>query len=232
MAVAGGLLLALVLWWRLGGDEATTPPSTALPGQREAQASPRGAPQPVRRAKPADDEGLAPPLRDDRATTLRAGLDAGAAADGEALATAEAQRAQLQAWLSKNAEAAEKLVDTFCDQNKGFERDDAQPRLHDAAVYLAVRVDWDMGAAPKKLSYLGFNFSPGRVQGWVVLVDLGTGAPLCQTRFTATSSAEVSKQGLIENMHDAVLRDFDEQVRKSAVQAIARLSPALKSDLP
>ena len=79
--------------------------------------------------------------------------------------------------------------------------------------------------------YLGWDFLGGSYTGWAVIVDVGSGKPVCQARFTATSSAEV-KKGFFENsMNDAVKRDFNDRVSAAAHDALYELSEKSEFDL-
>jgi hypothetical protein len=82
---------------------------------------------------------------------LTAGADAGGEVDaGDAAQESErpAARAAVAQWLARNAEAAAKHVDRFCEDSKklaGTHQLTDPPRTRDAATYLGVRVDWEDG---------------------------------------------------------------------------------------
>jgi hypothetical protein len=158
---AGVVLLALAVWWLLGGDEGAR--SSVNAGDT------RAAVQPSRpRSGFGDDEGALPaggtggPARTSESNALDGG-DAGGApttADGNELAAAmraftdSAVRGRLQ----QNAARAKAEVDRFCELNDKVKKAplfDEKPGTKDAAIFMASRVDWEgSGSEPPRLGSL------------------------------------------------------------------------------
>lgn len=149
--LAVGLLLVAILgaavWFAL-----EEPAASAAPAERRA-----ALPEPVRSA-PSPSPRLigtvgAVAIADEvTAAEVPAPADAGpvvTAAPSPDDAGSDAARAEaLQAWLRRNAAAAEKHVDRYCAESKkvaALEGFSPRPRTRDAAIFMAVRVDWENG---------------------------------------------------------------------------------------
>ncbi len=141
-ALAG---LGLVAWRSTASDEATEPsptppPVAALPSDHPPRGRARagledfpegGLERPARATAPLDVADAGHDSLADPAALRRAGMGL-----------------EVAQWLRKNAEAAERNVDRFCEENEKLSaaKAGAEPgQRADAATYLAVRVDWEGG---------------------------------------------------------------------------------------
>lgn len=76
----------------------------------------------------------------------------------------------------------------------------------------------------------GGTFASGVFDGWAVVTDYDTGAPLCMARVTAESSDEVShrRRSLFGKSADNVLRDdFEKRIEKALDDGLGRISKKL-----
>lgn len=138
--IAVVVALSVTIWWWWNRNEMSelgtaslreVPPVPSL-GQPSKFASVAAEPQVPR-----------PRVLSLRTAAVEAGLDAG---DGDQ-AFNETARRQLEVgvWLRKNADAAEQLVDQFCERSRAMAEmlGEASSGTRDAATYLSVRVDWE-----------------------------------------------------------------------------------------
>lgn len=135
-AIALGGLIAFVLRQQLIDlaiqPQAPTVRALARPETSKLSPTPPGKVQGV-----ADERG---PREEDRSRS-----DAGASSAANPLIAEEREVAALRSWLKANALSAEKNIERYCEQSKALSRLKVflpPPGTRDAAVFLAIRVDW------------------------------------------------------------------------------------------
>ncbi len=151
------LAVALVaaLWWGAG--------TSGGEGQARGGRSEAGGPMARlrERARGSAAAGSAEPGRDERGAAASAdggGLPgAGEEAPSPATGDGGAGREALERWFARNAAAAEKNVDAFCDEAKQLKRPLPETdgrRARDASSFLTVRIDWEDNVRPPGLLHL------------------------------------------------------------------------------
>jgi hypothetical protein len=78
----------------------------------------------------------------------------------------------------------------------------------------------------------GGKFIPGFWSGWAVLFDYDTAAPLCQTKFEATSSDKVKhrdKGFFATSTSEALMDDLRDNIRDEASKTLTKMAPTLST---
>jgi hypothetical protein len=174
-ALAVVLVVLVILWERQADASLSSDGAAAATGGQPRPRSARAAwtassalqPTPSSTGGERDEELPLPP---------RSSADAGADGGPDPAALHAAAQLAVGQWLKRNAELAEKNVDKLCEDSKKLQTVDPlgeRPRTHDAATYLAVRVDWEGGRQgllhlPEALATRLRGFAPGT---WVSQLD-------------------------------------------------------------